>query len=152
MQLSPTGGNCGRVEDQSMSLARLLRVIGRQLHDLAQYLGAEEAPTGKEDREDRRGPGRHEHYSRLIRLHRTAERLRLRIEKQERREARLAQRVARYLRTGKKARAWDLAMELDETRQDLQRDRARLEERRQRYQECLAKARQSKCSAHPSHQ
>lgn len=118
-----------------MNLNSLLRAVG--LDDLTRDLWGDDAVARLDDRIDRSERQLRRLYTLLIQQRSIVEGLRHRLTENEKRQVRLAERVEVYHHVRDRGNAWKEALELEQTRRCIQRDREHVELHQTAYQQQL---------------
>lgn len=118
-----------------MTLNSLLRAVG--LDDLTRDLWGDDDVARLEDKIERGERELRQLYGLLIQQRSIVEGLRHRLTENDKRAARLAERVEVYYHVSDRGNAWKEALELEQTRRCIARDRDHVELHEQAYQQQL---------------
>jgi hypothetical protein len=121
-----------------MSVDHFLQSIEDQFHALANGLWGENPVPRLQAKADRMDRELKQRYARLVRQQAVVEGLRHRLAENERRAARLAEQVAIYLHVADRDNSWKRALDLDQTRGAIEKDRRQLRRHEKAYQDQLA--------------
>jgi hypothetical protein len=109
-----------------MSLEEIVHRLERRVVDLGKRFVPGVAQAAWSDEADQLSAELNEHYALALRFREQADQLRARLAENEARSAVLSSQVETYVHTRHQAKAYPLALELDQVRRQLSEDRARL--------------------------